>query len=490
MKVTRESRRQVRIQNAVFVVLFVGIIGLLAWLTHQYKLEADWTAGNRNTLTEATQKLLEGIQSPIRFTAFVEDDQELHQRIKARIDQYRRIKSDVSLEFVNPDLDPQRAREAGIARAGQILIQVGARSERVDDLREQTIATALQRLSRSGERYIAFLEGHDERDPSDGSNQGMRRLAEVLRRAGFNVQRLNLIRSPQIPDNTRVLVVASPTRDLLPGEVQVIRDYLAKGGNLLWLQDPGSLHGLEPLAEDLGLEFVPGTIVDANAELRAVLGIQHPAVIPVIDYRRHPVTEGLRTQTIFPLAWGVKTTGGEGQWTGQPLLVTLPRTWSETGSLDGEILYQPDEGDTIGPLNVGIALTRPVPEPEDHEAEAADQPEAQGAADQAEETTSAEESEAQQDAPRREQRVAVIGDSDFLSNAYVGAGANLDLGNNLFNWLSQDDQLIAIRPKSAPDTNLELSNTAIMVIGAGFLLALPLGLLVAGVGVWLRRRKR
>ena len=467
MKVTQQSRRRVRLQNAIFVILFVGIIGLLAWLTHGYKYEADWTAGARNTLSEASRTLLGRAQGPLRIIAFVPDEQDLHQRIKERIRQYQRYKPDVTLEFVNPDLDPQLARELGVTRTGQIVIQLGERSEHLDDMTEQSVANAIQRLSRAGERIVAFLEGHGERDPKDATNQGMQQLGEVLGRAGFDLQPLSLIRSPQIPSNIRFLVIAAPSSDLLPGEVAVIRDYVKSGGNLLWLQEPGPLHGLEPLARDLGIHFLDGTIVDANADLRMVLGIEHPAVVPVIDFRAHPVTRDLSSQVVFPIARGIQVVGGgESGWTVEPMLVTLSRTWSETGSLQGDVQFEPEKGDVLGPLNIGVSLRRP------------------------EETPQEKKADTETAAPAREQRIAVIGDSDFLANSFVGVGSNLDLGNNLFNWLAEDDQLISIRPKSAPDTELELSNTAAIVIGAGFLVVLPVGLIAAGLTIWLRRRKR
>ena len=86
--------------------------------------------------------------------------------------------------------------------------------------------------------------------------------------------------------------------------------------------------------------------------------------------------------------------------------------------------------------------------------------------------------------------MAVIGDADFLSNRYLGNGSNLDIGVNLLNWLSHDDQLIAISPRPAPDTRLELSQPQQIAIAGFFLILLPLGLLGSGLRIWLGRRKR
>jgi ABC-type uncharacterized transport system involved in gliding motility auxiliary subunit len=90
----------------------------------------------------------------------------------------------------------------------------------------------------------------------------------------------------------------------------------------------------------------------------------------------------------------------------------------------------------------------------------------------------------------REQRIVVIGDGDFLSNAYLGNGGNLALGLNIIQWLTHDDAFIAIQPKTAPDQTLVLDRNAQIAISLGFLLVLPMALLIAGLAIWLRRRKR
>ena len=56
MRVTRHSRRQLQLQNVVFVAALLVMAGLLAWLSTRYSLEADWTRSGRNTLSLDTDK--------------------------------------------------------------------------------------------------------------------------------------------------------------------------------------------------------------------------------------------------------------------------------------------------------------------------------------------------------------------------------------------------------------------------------------------------
>ncbi len=452
MELTPNSRWRLRLQNVLFTLLFLGVIGLLAWLSTIYKLQADWTVGNRNTLSEDTQRLLAGINEPIEIVAFVPDNPALHERVEENFAKYRRFEPGLTLRFSNPDLQPEVARAAGITRTGQLLIRVGSRSETVDDMSEQTLAEALQRLARNEPRWVVFLQGHGERDPLSADSPGFSRINDSLARGGIKVQGITLIREPRIPNNTSLLVVASPQTALLKGEVDKLREYVKRGGNLLWLHDPGEPQGLAPLAKELGIEFVEGVIVDANQELRLLLGIQHPAVVPVVDYGDHAVSQQLRTHTLFPYASGLEASSVDG-WTAEAILTSLARTWAETGSLTGKkISFSTDTGDRAGPLTIGFGLTRRI--------------------------------------NKLQQRVAVIGDSDFLTDGYIGNGANLELGINLFNWLVHDDAMISIVPKSAPDTELALTNTQIIAIALTFLTVLPIGLFGIGVTIWMRRRRR
>ena len=84
----------------------------------------------------------------------------------------------------------------------------------------------------------------------------------------------------------------------------------------------------------------------------------------------------------------------------------------------------------------------------------------------------------------------VIGDGDFLSNAFLGNGGNLNLGLNIVNWLSQNDPFINIPAKTSPDRSLQLSPLASWAIGFGFLIVLPALLIGSGVVIWFQRRKR
>jgi ABC-type uncharacterized transport system involved in gliding motility auxiliary subunit len=148
-------------------------------------------------------------------------------------------------------------------------------------------------------------------------------------------------------------------------------------------------------------------------------------------------------------------------WQTEVLFNSYGKSWSETGGVTEEMKFDSTTGDIAGPVTLAVALHRTE--------------------------QSAGESTA---AKNQTQRVVVVGDSDFLSDSYIGAGANLNLGLNIFNWLIGDDDFISIEVKPSPDTKLELDDTQLAIIGFGFFLVLPLLLLIAGFIIWRKRKKQ
>jgi len=434
-------------------------MGLLAWLSTRYSFDTDWSSSGRNTLSIDSRQLLDEMPDTIHITAFATENALVREHIRDLVGRYQRYKPSVQLQFVNPDTEPDRVREHGISLDGELLLDYQDRSEKVQSLSEQTLTNALLRIARQKQRKVSFLSGHGERDPLGQANHDLGIFGQLLERKGIVLDTLKLAETPEIPADTNLLVIADPRISLLPGEIQLVHQYLQAGGNLLWLVEPGAIAGLDPLAEALGIEFLPGTIVDATTQL---FGIDNPAFALITAYPMHPVTREMTSLTLFPQSTALDVSAPP-EWQAEPLLTTLDRAWTEIDPISNTdtIRFDEDSDERMGPLDIGFVFSRVK-----NKKDAGD-----------------EESGA-------EQRVIVIGDSDFLSNTYRGNGGNVELGLNLFNWLNHDDQFITVTARTASDINLELGKAAQIIIGFGFLFGIPLVLLGAGAAIWWRRRNR
>lgn len=459
-----------RFQHYISIALIFVVAGMLAWLSDRYIATADWTANNRNTLTEPSKKLLATMPDPVRFKVFIYPDKNLKRDIDARLHMYQREKDNIEVEYIDPAKDPVLAREMGVAASGEVFIEYQGRRESLRALSEQTITTALQRLAYSGERVIRFLEGHGERraDSPDQADYGL--YVEELSNKGFKVEGLNLARSGKIPEDTSVLVIAAPKSKPLEGEIQLLRDYVQNGGNILWLADPGQLAGLQPLAEDLAVQWQQGSVIYPDFQM---LGTSHPAVLLVLDYPDHAITRELFENTVLPFAGALKGVRDSG-WDQQPFLTSLERSWLETGSLDGDLTFSEEDGEQLGPFMLGVAMHRKL----DDEGKLVQPP------------ATPEEAEARKDEETRQQRAVVLADSDFLANGFVENLGNMQLGLNIMQWLSHSDEQINIHIPPAPDNKLYLAPWAPAFYGIAFVLVAPMLFLVIGVGRWWLRRRR
>lgn len=450
MKVTTRSRRQILAQNVLFVVLLLGGVGVAAWLSTQYVYQADWSYGRRNSLSAASIKLLAGMKLPLHATVYAGPNFPYHAALEHLLGSYQEVKPDMSVTWVDPDTDPEAVRQAGITLVGEVVLEYGGRSEKLTRINQAEIGNALQRLIRSTDRYVVFLKGDGERDPLGEHNFDLGAFGKQLAAKGFKLETLSLAANPSIPENTAVLVIAGPQARVMPGMVKLIRDYVKRGGNLLWLGDPGPLYGLEPLAADLGVRFGAGTIVDPNTQL---FGINDAGVTVVTDYSpQSTVTEGLKVMTLFPTATSVEASKSSG-WQQDDFLRSLPRSWLETGDLHKPVSFDPKQGDKPGPLTLGVALTREL-------------------------------------SGGRHQRVIVTGDGDFLSDAVLANVGNAELGLDIMNWVSHDDSLIDANPAPAPDLVLSLTPRQQELLVGLFLALLPAFLIGTALWVWLRRRRR
>ncbi len=451
MNITQKIKRQLKLQNILFYLLVIIVVTLLAQLSLKTNIRSDWTANSRHSLSITTTQFLAQLDQTITIQAFISPSSEYRPALESLLSRYQSHSAKLNIHYINPDFSPDLVRQLKIQQQGEIVVSRDDQQQHVIDLSEQSLTNALISISRQQERWLVFIEGHGERSPLNTANYDLSTWGEQLKQKGFKLLPLNLVENNHIPDNTTAIIIASPESAWLDGEIEIIKGYIADGGNLLWLAEPNSNQFMSGLAETLGVEFIPGVIIDPNAQQ---LGINDPQFLLITDYANNAIGQATSGVTLFPKAVALESSPDNTDWQYLPQLTTQENVWTEAGDKQP---YHFDLGsDTAGPLNIAYLLTR-TEENSDHE---------------------------------REQRIAIIGDGDFLSNTYLGNGSNLQLGMAMMNWLAEDDELISIPVKTTLDNQLNLSQTQSIIIGLGFLIFMPLLLLFIGFSLRMYRRKR
>jgi ABC-type uncharacterized transport system involved in gliding motility auxiliary subunit len=277
-----------------------------------------------------------------------------------------------------------------------------------------------------------------------------------------------------------VIVVAGPRTDLLEQELPILEEYLSKKqGKLLVLFDPSDnfkqpspMPRLAGLLKEWGIDATESVVVDLSGRTQV-------ATVPVSapPYPSHAITQDFNLITMFPVARAITPAkDAPAGRSGQSFVQTAQRSWGETNlaSLEdpSKLTPEPEKGDVSGPVSIAVATAVPAPSPEKPDATPASNP----------------SDKPEDQAPKPETRVVAIGDSDFAENAYVGVEGNRDLFMNTVNWLSQQENLIAIRPREAADRRITLTANSSSAMFWLTLFVIPAIVLGAGVFTWWRRR--
>ena len=437
--------------DLVHALLLLLAVGIGAWLSLAWAWRVDLSHGARASLSPQSAQVLRQFDGPVEIISYAREDPALRETLGAFIGRYRQLKPDLSLRFVNPDADPGAMRERGISVDGELEIRYQGRMQRLAQLDERALTSALARLARPRERVFAVLAGHGERRIDGEANHDLGRFGAALAEQGVRAVPVNLAEQAAIPANADVLLVAGPRTPLAEGELAAVRAWIDGGGALWWLTDAGGGDTLaDTLGPMLGVRPLPGTLVDAAAQ---GLGIGDPSFVAVSRYPAHPITDGFALTTLFPQV-AAFASGGGATFAAAPLLRSGERSWTESGAVAEAIRYDADTTEMPGPHDFALALTRLSPRPD-----------------------------------RSEQRVVVVGDGDFLADAFLGNGGNRALGLRMFDWLSGDDALVDTSPVEAPDRALALDPRQLGWLGAVFLIGLPLLFALVGAALAWRRRR-
>jgi ABC-type uncharacterized transport system involved in gliding motility auxiliary subunit len=197
--------------------------------------------------------------------------------------------------------------------------------------------------------------------------------------------------------------------------------------------------------------------------------------VPVASkYDPHPITDRFNLLTAYPLARSVTAAaGGANGRTAQNLVETSARSWAESDikrlTTSGQVEREIEKGDKPGPISLAAAVSAP----------AANTPDA---------TPASAPGAKPEDTPKPEARIAVFGDSDFVTNGYLGIPGNRDLFLNTINWLAQQENLISIRPRDPENRGVTMTNELAQRIFLLSIFVIPGLIIAAGVQTWWRRR--
>jgi ABC-type uncharacterized transport system involved in gliding motility auxiliary subunit len=454
------KRGKFGIGTTVKISLFCGIILLINAVSVGTFYRFDFTGLAQFTLTSQTKEVLAELDEPVEIVNFFTPALPAAITGYARdlLDEYQNYTDQLTVREIDPELNPDQARQYGIAGYGALYGELGgitvlssAEGQRhVFGLQiyaeaEHAFTSAILEVTGTLQKKVYFLTGHGESRIASDYLDAKNGLRDNL----FQVAELDLLRVRDIPSDAGALIIAGPQQDLGTNELEILKEYLVNGGRLFVLLNPNPPERLKALLAEWWVDVQEGTIIDPSSY---VAPNQDTPLIP-----RTGNQLGL-VEVYFPGAASLLPL-----WEGlpegielSPLVWTSGNSWLELSEFSEKGPKFDKETEIKGVNAIGVFVST-VPEEGDEESTGT--------------------------------RIVVIGDSDFAANQHFQNGNNSDLFLSSINWLTEGEEIISVDRKVLPIRRLILDPEEERFLHISSIGLLPLLLLLAGGYVWWRRRK-
>jgi len=254
-----------------------------------------------------------------------------------------------------------------------------------------------------------------------------------------------------------LIVVAGPKTDYVESEAAKIADYLSRGGSAVFMIEPETdLPNIEALLLRYRIRLEDDAVVDPFSR---VFGGEYS--VPVVtEYESHPITRDFDIATFFPTARSVSILDREIEGTdARALARTGKSAWGETDlALIEKGQAVKDDADIPGPVALAAVAEKTAPAGPDGEV--------------------------------RKSRVVVYGDADFADNSSFRLSGNSDFFLNAVNFLTDEQVLIALRPKRGLGDRVFLTASQGRFLFLVCVVLIPLAVIGYGTSVWARNRRR
>lgn len=412
-----------RINAFLMVVIFLVILIFVNLISIRHYKRIDLTKSKKYSLSPQTKKIIQNLKQPVEIISFYRE--KVDEKTKDILELYRANSKFINYKFVDPDRDVLIAKKYGITSYDTILIKSGDNYEKIYSPNEKEITSAILKLTKKEKKKIYFTIGHGEKD----INSNLCEFKKYLEEENYNIGETLILRDG-VPSDCYILLICGPKVDFNEKEIEEIKNYIEKGNRVFLFIEPGNFPNLKNFLDSYGVEIENDIIIDLAS--RRFLG---DALSPIImNYPYHEITKDFNLACIFSTVRSIKlkehlSSGIKGDI----LAKTSNASWAEKNIKEienGNVKF--DKNDESGPIPIALIIEKEVKED-------------------------------------LKSRIAVFGDSDFVTDKFINLSGNKDFALNTINYLAEEEVLISIRSQKEENQPLILSQK-----GGKFIFFLPI----------------
>jgi ABC-2 type transport system permease protein len=333
---------------------------------------------------------------------------------------------------------------------------------------ESAFNVAFRRLKGEQMPKLGFISGQLERSIL---KTGEREYAWLnsLYPLGFDMEILNLSMQ-EIPKNITTLVLADPRQDLNPAVTEKLNRYIRNGGNIFILGEPGKQQVLNPVLQQLGVQLMPGQLVqptfhETPDKIRYYRAPEAYKLAPEGLNRLYSSFLAVNNNQLPPSDTSYELTekvsrisyNSDSGFTVKPLLMTEPgKVWQKMGKLVTDSTapqFNAAEGDLKeNSYPLAIRLTRQL--------------------------------------NGKEQRIVVVGDADVVSKIRITGGRGTTTIRSVFSWLNYNQYPLYLNFPVAKDNWMTMTPGWAKLEKLLYIWVVPSLILLAGIVLLIRRKRK
>ena len=459
------------------VVALTVVVNLIASALPETYTQIDATSQKLYSITEDTEKYLDTLKDDVTLYVMVNKNSK-DDNVDRTLQKYASASKHVKVKYVDPNVSPTFASKYtdNDVTSNSIIVVCGDRSKVIDynsDIYEYSydssynysvtgydcegqVTAAIQYVTSESTTNVYELTGHDESTLSGD-------FSEVFQKRFMNVGSLSLLTVDAIPEDCQAIFITAPQSDLSEDDLSKLSQYLGNGGKIYLSIDYSKWNDLtnfKKLLSDNNIETTESLLAETDRSYY----YQSPFyLLPNVENTEVSSSVAGMTQVFVPYSVGLTYTG-EDDSNVTSFMTTSDTTIAKAAANIAAVQSQADaaniasaqDGDTQGQYSLGMMVTN------ENGGELCVLGSAMMCTDSANQIVS--------------------GHNATLFNGIVNALVTTDDGNS--------DNAVVIAAKDYTVSNLTVSANAMLVYGILWGIFMPIALIIIGIIVWARRRKR